>query len=437
MKILLIRIKTEGFPVPLSDIPLGLLYIAAACENAGAEVVMRDLNRQEIEPELLDDIETGEIDIIGFSMLSFVRSEAYRMINEFKALNPNVKIVVGGIHATSCHKEIMEHYPVDVCVIGEGEGAIAELIESWSNGESIEWVTGIRSKEHGLHESRRLNKNLDNYLGPAWHHTQFDWYKMCVATLISDRVINGVTLGQARWAPIIASRGCIGRCIFCNAWEHWGSVVRLRSAWDIVNEMEYLNKKYNIELFAFNDDAFPLQRKQCLDVCNMIIERDLKIAWQTTTRGDTLDDELCEAMRESGCFMVAVGVESGSEIIHQHLNKKLDLKKAERSLQMIREHGMISYALMMIGNPGECEQSIQDTIEFMKRAKPNWYSFVRGVMIVPGTPICDMAIESGQITNDIWTEPDANGMPLYTGECSMEQINEWAYRIEREIPKCL
>lgn len=437
MKILLIRLNYEGFPVPPPDMPLGLLYIAAVLEEAGNDVVLRDLNRQSVEKEILDEVKNGTIQMVGITMLSCIRSEGYSLIKTFRALNPRVKIVIGGIHAMPFPERLIEKYPLDACVIGEGERTIVELAAAWENQNGIADVAGICSREHGMHGERPLIENLDSVPFPAWHHSNFDWFKMTCAALKPDLTIRDVRIGDARWANIIASRGCVGRCIFCNAWKHWGGKVRFRSAENILDEVQELYENHNIRLLAFNDDAFPMKHSQCVEFCEGLLKRDLKIAWQTTTRADMLSDEICELMHEAGCFMVAVGIESGSPAIHTKLDKRLNLEKAAAGIASINKSGMISYALLMIGNPGESDETIGETIEYLKKTRPKYHSYVTGVMIVPGTGLCDMAVRAGQINNDMWFEEGRDGLPYYLHENSMEQLASYALKIEEEIPRCL
>lgn len=437
MKTLLIRLKSDHYPVPPPDMPLGLLYLAASLENAGHDVIVRDLNRQEICPADWAQIKSSEIRVVGISFLAYARAQGYELAQKIKAVNPHTYIVAGGVFPQAIPDGIIERHPFDAVVLGEGERAMIQIVEQLQSGGTTEHIPGLYTRARGFHGQQKLIDDLDTIPFPARHHSNYDWYKMTCAGLMPDKVVNGVRLGSARWMPLIASRGCVGRCIFCNAFEHWGNRVRFRSAENILDEIEDAYRNHNVTLFAFNDDAFPLRKSQCAEFCEGVIKRGLKIAWQTTTRGDVVDAELCAIMARAGCFMVAVGVESGSETIHENLGKRLDLDRAAATLRMIRDAGMISYALMMVGNPGESDKTITETINWLHGARPNWYSFVRGVMITPGSKLCDMAVAAGQISNDIWLDDKLDGLPIYTVENSRAQFDAWADRIEAEVPRQL
>lgn len=425
------------FPVPPPDMPLGLLYLAAVLEEAGTDVIVRDLNRQDISPAVWAQIKSGEIKMVGISFLSYARTDGYKLAKQIKKMNPDIYMIAGGVFPATCAEAITEKYPFDAIIVGEGERAIVELANAVETGASTQDISGLYTRAHGWHERARLIEDLDTIPFPSRHHSSYDWFTMTCSTFMPNKVVNGVRLGSALWMPLIASRGCVGRCMFCNSFSHWGNRVRFRSADNILDEIEQAHKDHGVSLLAFNDDAFPLRKSQCAEFCEGLISRGLKIAWQTTTRGDTIDADLAALMRRSGCFMVAVGVESGSPIIHNGLGKHLDLDKASKELQVIRDAGMISYALMMVGNPGESEQTITDTINWLHAARPNWYSFVRGVLITPGSELCNRAVAQGQITNDIWTDENIDGLPIYTVEHTRAQFDAWAEKIESEVPKQL
>jgi radical SAM superfamily enzyme YgiQ (UPF0313 family) len=428
-----------GFSIPPPDLPLGVLYVASALESDGHNVIVRDLCRTKIENEIWEQIQTGEIALVGISFLSFVRSEGFRLCRKIKSLNSECHVVAGGLFPTSMPYEIIDKYPFDSIACGEGEGIIVELagVVDQKCSADITLIRGIYSRSFGWCGDREPIKNLDEINFPAWHHSNLAWFQMTVTTLIPNHEINGRTIGNKPWAPIIASRGCVGRCVFCNAFSHWGDMVRFRSAENILDEVEILYHQHGVRLLAFNDDAFPLRKSQCVDFCNGLIDRKLNVAWQTTTRGDVVDADLCELMHRAGCFMVAVGVESGSPAIHANLKKHLDLDRAAQSLKLIRDAGMISYALLMIGNPGESNQTIAETQNWLLSARPNWYSFVRGVLVVPGTELCNMAIEHGQFEKSIYLDENVDGLPIYTVEHPREQFDRWAEEIESVVPRSL
>jgi len=245
MKILLVRTKFNHLQVPPPYMPIGILYLASYLEQNGFQISVIDLNRQS-EFMLWDEVETSEI--IGISMLSYARSQAFQIIRNIKSTyGDRKKIVLGGMFSSSMPKKLLDNFPIDAVVVGEGERAFLELCLEYQ-------MTGQLSKQ--IYKAELMN--LDNIPFPAWRYSDFDCWKMQITQSRPDLEINGLRIGNLRWSPIIASRGCFGRCIFCNTFKHWDYKMRFRSAKNIVDEIETLINQHNVRLFSFYDDAFPV-----------------------------------------------------------------------------------------------------------------------------------------------------------------------------------
>lgn len=414
MRILLIRTDFRGLPVPPPYMPIGLLYVASALERSGFGVSVVDLNRNG-QSNLWAEVDKA--DVIGISMLSYARSQAYQIIADIRQrYGDGKKIVLGGPFASSLPELLAQTLPVNAVVVGEGEAAFASLCAAWLQG-----MNGF----HNIVWGELIDMNT--LPRPAWQHSAFDAWDMQIAKSRPDWMANGVRIGDARWAPIIASRGCHGRCVFCNTYEHWGRQVRFRRGGDIANEMEELVTDYGVNLFSFDDDAFPYDREQCMEFCHEIKKRNLHVAWKADTRADVFDAEMLRAMKDAGCFMLAIGIESGSPTILRNIGKGLDLDKARQAIADMKEVGIIAYVLLMVGNPGETEETIKETVHFLEETKPNIYSFVTGVMVLPGTRLQKMA----GVPDEYYLEGD--GVPMYLKEHSMEELHGYGNMI-RQVP---
>ena len=413
-KVVLIRLDLRPHKVPPPYMPIGILYLASALEQEGFITKVIDLSKQTIA-ELYKEL--PDTSIVGISMLAAVRQQGYNLIQDIKTKYPNIKIVLGGCFPASIGQELLYTYDIDAIIEGEGERGIVELCNKWKNNEKV---------EKKIYSFDLLDINAIKF--PAWHLTKFEWWDMQIAKSRPDWTINGVKIGNARWSPIISSRGCFGKCTFCNAFKHWNYKIRFRTGKNIADEIEELVTKHNVTLFSFDDDAFPINKKQCLDLCAEIMQRNLKIAWKADTRIDRMDKEMLIAMKEAGCFMLAVGIESGSETILKNIKKGINLKKAKETIKLIKEVGMIAYTLLMVGNPGETIETIQETVKFLEETKPNIYSYHTGVMIVPGSEMQTI----GNIPNNYYLKGD--GLPCYTSEHSLDQLTKFAHMID-QVPK--
>jgi len=402
MKILLLRPSTKGYATPPPDTPSGLMYLASAARAVGHEVTIRDLEFEDLGHDL------DRFEFIGVTILSKARRNAFAVINAVNARNPDARIIVGGPHASSKPELLLNDLPISVVVVGEGEAS---------------FLSAIQTRLPGFVHSDPLD--IDSIAFPAYDLVDLDRYYMQVARNNPDWVINGMRLGDLRYAPMIASRGCFGRCTFCNAYKHWGLKIRRRSAENVVDEMEMLNKKYGVNLIAFNDNCFPSTKRQGMEVCAEIQRRGLNMLWKCDTRGDVIDLELAKMMKRAGCFMPAVGLESGSPKILENINKKLDLDKARESLLAIKEAGMIVYALLMVGNPSESMETIMETVDYLNDIRPHLISFVRGVMVLPST---EMDRLNGTPEN-FWSTGD--DLPLYLKERTIEELDSYVLELQK------
>lgn len=404
MRALLIRPSTHGYAVPPPDTPSGLLYVASALRNAGHEVAVQDFDVHEADLSV-----AASFDAVGLTVLSKARQNAFRLVRELRTRWPEKKIVLGGPHVSSLPQLVADELPADALVVGEGEATCIQAFEDAKDGQVC---------------SAELLK-IDDIAFPAYELVNMLDYRMQVAATFPEWRVDGKRLGSLAYAPVVASRGCHGRCAFCNSYKHWGMKLRTRSAKNVVDELEMLKGLFQVELVSFNDNCFPSTKQQGIELCEELIARDLGIVWKCDTRGDVIDCELAQAMRRAGCFMVAVGLESGSPRILENINKRLDLAQARESLLAIKEAGLLCYVLLMAGNPGEDDSTIRETTDFVNAIKPHLVSWVRGVMVLPGTALC----ETAGVADEYWARED--GLPYYLEENTMEDLERFSVAFER------
>lgn len=420
VKIALVRPEFRGLTHP-PDMPIGMLSIAAYLDQYGYPCDVFDLNNQE-QPDWT------QYDVIGFSMLPLARKQVYELIDEIKKW-PETKIVLGGVFPSSIPEFLIKNLNIDAIVVGEGEQTMLEYIHYLDHAITygLKEIPGLCTKEYGLHKPRKQIGNLDDLPFPIWDKSNFDWFKMTYATNNPDFEANGIILSKEKVAMLSTSRGCtnIPNCTFCDSSRFWQNKYRFRSAKNVFKEVRYLNGCREIKTFSFNDDAFPVNKKQCIEFCKLVEESGMKIAWKSDTRADVLDEEMIIAMKKSGCFMVAIGVESASEKIRKNIGKNLDINKAKETIRLLKKHGILAYVLLMVGNVGETRETIIETKKFLIETQPDIATWVTGVMMCPGTELYNMAKKNGLIHDDYWIWK-TNGMPNYHGELSQEQLSEFA-----------
>lgn len=194
----------------------------------------------------------------------------------------------------------------------------------------------------------------------------------------------------------------------------------------MVDEIEMLLRDYGIKYVSFLDDEFTLQKRHTIELCKEMLNRELKIKWSCSTRVNTLDREQLEWMVKSGCEHIALGIESGSPRILKTIGKKIKVEQIINAFDLLKELSLSRGAYLMVGNPGEDRESVDETIQLVRRLKLDVPS-VAVAEIYPGTQLYEIAKEKGFITDDYWLTERTP--PFFTVEHSAEKLQWWAFLI--------
>jgi radical SAM superfamily enzyme YgiQ (UPF0313 family) len=318
-----------------------------------------------------------------------------------KQVNPQITTIVGGPHITAIPEETMTRYPdIDIAVIGEGEETIIELLKALENKRDLNLIKGIAYRDNGVLKftsPRPFIKDLDILPFPAWDMLPdvLKFYQQTAARV--DRL---------PCLSIITSRGCPFRCIFC-ARNVFGNVTRAHSANYLIEMLKFLKNEYGLRSVSIEDENFGVYRERLKQFCNRMIEERLNISWDCPTNINSVDPEILFLMKKAGCWQINYGIESGSQRILDFIKKGTTTEKIENALNMTVEAGMYTKGYFIIGHPTESYESIQETIDFIKRIKLD--IFQMSFMIpFPGAELYDMAKDYGEFKNDwdnmnIWT----------------------------------
>lgn len=211
--------------------------------------------------------------------------------------------------------------------------------------------------------------------------------------------------------------------------------VRFRSAENILEEIRTLKEKYGVGAIYFADDLFTTKKKLVMEICAKMIEARIVLPWVAVTSASYVDEELMIAMKETGCYRLDFGIESGSPKILKNIAdgkiQKHTVEEARQAFALCHKHGIRPRAYLMVGNPGEDESTIDETIGLMKEIKPydTWGATI--TMIEPGTRLYNLAIAKGVITEKFFHESDAT--PYYTGEKTLEELQELRLRLVKGL----
>ena len=399
MKVMLIRYHPEGdinteAPNSLMDEagvvpPLGIAYIAAVLEKGGHNVVILDCMALKLsEEETLKKIMEYKPQVVGVTAMSTTIRGALKAASLAK--KSGAIVIMGGPHTSANPKEIMSYNFIDYCIWGEGEYPMLDLVNALEKNESINHIKGLiyrKEKEICINPPYFVD-NLDGLPYPARHLLPVEKYSVIIA-------LHPI-------ATIVSSRGCPFQCENCSK-DINHNKYRVRDPKKFVDEMEYLIKNYKVKEIIIIDDTLTLNKNNITAICKEIINRNIKIKWESPTRVDCVDPELLKLMYKAGCRRLRYGVESGDQEILSLMKKGITLKQVEDAFKWTKKAKIEAFAYFMIGYRNETEETIKKTIKFAKKIKADMAMFTVATPL-PNSEFYKIAQEEGYVEKDYWAK---------------------------------
>jgi len=358
--------------------PLGIGYVTSFLKKFGFKTECIDLavlDNRNIVIVLENIIDKMSPKIIGFSVNTEQINSAFTLAKLCKKINPEIKIIFGGVHPTFMDKEILKNPNVDIVVRNEGEFTMLEIAKCILHKEGdLKNIDGISFKDDKgniiRNKCRAFIENLDEIPFPERNF------------LIPNISKNRSSL------PISTSRGCPYRCNFCAAGAMAGGKYRMRSPENVMEEIRSL-KKRGVKTFHFVDDTVTGIPKRVKEICELL--KPLDIEWTAESRVDVIsrDRELAKIMKDSGCIALQFGIESASQEILDNANKKIKLEQIIKALEFAREEGIHVAGSMIIGHPDDTYESVKKSIDFAVELQRKFgIAVFWGIFTpFPGTPV--------------------------------------------------
>ena len=368
--------------------PLGLAYIGAYLERFNIKVRIIDTSFED-----LNNILKGNPRIVGiYSMTPYFNSLVHT-IQFIKNHITDAIVVVGGPHASVQPFEVLNIPGVDYVVIGEGEVAFLELVQALTENGNVDQVKGIgfiREKRIHITPPNPPIEDLDKLPFPARH------------LLPIEKYMRPFTLQEFNFLPIrattmIASRGCVFNCVFCQPTlrKIFGVKTRYRSPENVLDEMKLLKEEYGAEGILFVDDTFTLNREWVKMFCK---KNNLGLKLAINSRIDTVDESMLQEMKKAGVISILFGIESGNQRILNNLRKGITISQIENTVRKTKKVGFFVKGYFMIGAPGDTKETISQTISFAKTLPLDQVQFSIATPY-PGTELYEMAVRNGWIEN--------------------------------------
>ncbi len=434
MRILLLNPPNiEEMALDAQTVPLGLLFIRSYLQQLDHIVDILNLYYEKSWVDVASKLQSKEYDIAGIPCYTQQRFSVFKLADTCKSVHPSIPIVLGGPHATFLDIEILKYIEaIDYIIRGEGELPLAHLLRvlEHDSSQDISTIRGITYR-NGRNIIRNSNnpqlQDLSLFPKPTYLASELSNFSDCRSLTFHFHPLQD----QGPIAPILASRGCNNACQFCCNGTFWEKQVYYPPTYVLDQILDfYIN--HNIRIFDFYDDDLPRSKDHIKRLCELIINNKLNIRWWCSSRSQALDRTTLMTMRDAGCFMLSYGIESGSQRILDHINKNICLEECRQVINVTKSLDLKVRLTCSIGNPGETDDSVGDTLKFIFASKPDQLGLFL-TKIYPGTPLCMMAEKQGLIDKSYWFNREAPNVPFYTADHSIERLLEYRNTIRRRL----
>jgi anaerobic magnesium-protoporphyrin IX monomethyl ester cyclase len=349
-------------------VPLGILYISAWLEEHGYDNRVFDSTFSSFEnlcAVLLED----KPQVVGIYTNLMTKLNVLRIM-QFIKNNPalrHTRVVLGGPEVRNHIVNFLKH-GADYIVLGEGEATMLELVQ-WIDNKStknISDIEGVAWKDELLevrqNKERTKLRNLDELPMPNRLKVDlqlyFDAWK-------NRHGINAISVNTMR--------GCPYTCKWCSR-AVYGQSYRRRSPAHVVDELVWIKEHYKVDSVWFVDDVFTISHKWLEEFTQEVKKRNLVFPYECITRADRLNEEVILQLKESGCFRVWIGAESGSQKVIDLMDRRVEVEQVQQMIRMARRHGLQAGTFIMVGYPGETKEDIYATLQHLKKSDPDLYT---------------------------------------------------------------
>lgn len=430
------------FVNPRCDIypPIGLCSLSAYLKEhmPGIDTMLIDIPPATPLPVVADLIMATVPDLIAIITYTIAFSDVKVVCTLMKEKNGRIPIVLGGPHITSLPGSLPAM--ADIGVLGEGEATLLELCQSFEQkgrfgAELLSSISGICFHgTSGIIETltREPISPLDSIPLPDLSILNMKWYT-AYRTYFSMK-------GNFRGFVLLTSRGCPFTCRFCQASAQWGRC-RYHSAERVVAELERIREKYpQVNAVNIIDDLFIGDRRRLCDIVRLIRDKGLHhgIVFNVNGHANLVDDEVVRLLKSINVIQIAYGFESGSERVLDFLKRgSVTVERNRRAAALTNAAGIGVGGQFMIGSPGETEDDIRRTIDFIAQT-PMSHVHISATTPMPGTEMWDICRSKGLVSDEMdWStldfgNPDNTAL-LYCNEefIPYQRFNELRNEVKR------
>lgn len=372
--------------------PTGLMYVAAAIKRAGHEVRLID-GAFHKKDEIVHEAVAFQPQFIGIYSNVPMWQNAINLLEALRPVLPDAWLATGGPTAIGLGEKIFDDTTaLDLICTGEGDFAAPKLIDSLEQESDISKVRGwiIRQKDGKVINTGRpaMVRDLDSLPFPA-------------RELLEDieRYIPAPsTYKNLPITTMISSRGCYNRCIYCFQMDN-KRVIYYRSPENMIEEVDFCVKEYNVRELRFFDDNFCGDSARVHAFCDLLIQRNYPLVWYCNARVNSVDEDLLKKMKKAGCWCVLFGVESGVQKNLDTLKKNITVEEVRTAVAAAKKVGLKVYTPFIFGIPGETYEEGLQSIKFAIELDAHYVNF-HSLAPFPGSTLFKNLDDYGRIIGD-------------------------------------
>lgn len=402
--------------------PLNLLYLSAWLKLHGVETEILECSALNLDCQsAVKAAKSKSFDMVCFTSTNLDFLFVIEWIRAFhKAFNK--PILVGGPGAENYPSEMALHPEIKAVFHSPAEACIIPWLESYISNSNWWKVPGTACSYDGVIHNNPMVGLPKDFVRP--HPDR--------SILEISRYYSILSKGYPFTAGM-SSFGCPYGCNFCQIRL---SPFFIRSAEDLINELEFCEKEYGIGELDYFDSNFTVPRQRVFEFVDLYRKRNLSIRWSCRVRSDQIDEELLEAMASANCAWIGYGIESGDDQVLKNINKKQKgVGNIREIIRKTKSAGIGVTGFFVLGLPGESNESLKNTLDLIT-SEPFDYVQISPYWPIPNTPIYNNLVKTTGV--DIWKSAITNGLRqtdlnLYNTEFSVKDMHGFASLIYKEF----
>ena len=323
--------------------PLALVELATFLREKGHEVKILDRNLEYSNKRLIKTLKRFSPDIVGMTCYTSPVIKDIKQIAKITKENSKALVIIGGVHATLEPNSLLSCPPIDYVVRGEGEMPLLEICQLIDKKKATK--KNIEKIKNVNYNNMRPFINLNEL--PIPDYSLLEVKKYPVATFYT-------------------SRGCPGRCRFC---YNQGRQLRFYNTDKVIKTITGVLNKYKIREFTIADDNFANLSKRTEKICNALSKYNS--IFHIFLRVDQVHDKVMKNLKKAGCWSIQFGFESGCQRILDFIKKDTTVEQNIKAIKQCKKYKIFVDGSFMIGLPTETVIEMQQTVDFIKKYKPD------------------------------------------------------------------